>query len=201
MRVAVQSSGFCHLRGLLGFPSDLIKATRDVALTKRGTWRMNRSQIPYQPPYQDYNAPSQTSWLSHEIQSSWYGLFATVESDNVALRSGSVVAILVNGLILLLLGFEASTEDTWNPIVLAVYIVGIVLAIAFRGRRSHWTMPEFQAVDLTTKKLPPAVFNRLAKRRDLGFIDENDLAVAVGEEGVMEMGGIKGSHKEVTVVY
>lgn len=111
------------------------------------------SQIPFVAPYESHaahDAESHAGRLSYEIQSSWYGLVATVESDNVALRSTSVVAVLVNGFVLLILGFGASTEDSWNSAILGIYVAGIIIAIASRGRMSQWTMPEFQVVDLTT---------------------------------------------------
>lgn len=135
MRVGVQSSGVCHLRGIFSFRKERVEAAREITqTTKRGRWRTNRSRIPYVTPYRNngtnaVHAKSDTTWLSFEIQSSWYGLVATVEADNVALRSASVIAVLINGLALLLLGLGASTPPGWNPIILAVYIVGIVVAI------------------------------------------------------------------------
>jgi len=82
------------------------------------------------------------------------GSWRRLESDNVALRSASVVAVLLNGFTLLSLGFGASTPTGWNSIILGIYVVGIMIAIASRSRRSQRTMPEFQVVDLTSKKLP-----------------------------------------------
>lgn len=187
MRVGVQSSGFCHLRGVFSFPRERVEAAREIAqTTKRGRWRTNRSRIPYVTPYRNnatnaVHDKSDTTWLSYEVQSSWYGLVATVEADNVALRSVSVISVLVNGLALLLLGFGASTPPGWNSIILAIYIAGIVIAIASRGRRSQWTMPEFQVVDLTTKTLPPSVYNRLAKRKDLHLIEQSPPGMQVVE--------------------
>jgi hypothetical protein len=162
-----------------------------VQMTKRGRWRTNRSRIPYVTPYENHAthaAKSDTAWLSYEVQSSWYGLVATVESDNVALRSASVVAVLLNGFVLLLLGFGASTPAGWNSTILGIYVAGITIAIASRSRRSQWTMPEFQVVDLTTKMLPPSVYNRLAKRKDLHFIEETIGAEDGRDENLAEKG-------------
>lgn len=205
MRVGVQSSGFCHLRGVLSFSAEQVGAARVVAQTQRGRWRTNRSQIPSVAPYENHaahDAKSHAGWLSYEIQSSWYGLVATVESDNVALRSGSVVAVLVNGFVLLILGFGASTEDSWNSAILGIYVAGILVAIASRGRMSQWTMPEFQVVDLTTLTLPSSVHNRLAKWRDFHLIARTDEVVADGKEATrMEKGQSHMFRETVTVIH
>ena len=175
IRAAVQSSGFCHLRALFSLPRDKMEAARNIAGTMQGRWRVLRSKIQFQKAYADDvhdSKQSSTSWLSYEVQSSWYGLVSTVEPDNVTLRSLSIVFILVNGLVLLLLGFGATTKEGWNAIVLGIFLASIAIAIFSRGRGSHWTMPEFQVVDLTSKTLPPAVWNRLAKRKDLNYQTE-----------------------------
>jgi hypothetical protein len=192
LRVGVQSSSFCHLRGIFALSGERVEEARGIVqMTKRGRWRTNRSRIPYVTPYENHAthaAKSDTAWLSYEVQSSWYGLVATVESDNVALRSASVVAVLLNGFVLLLLGFGASTPAGWNSTILGIYVAGITIAIASRSRRSQWTMPEFQVVDLTTKMLPPSVYNRLAKRKDLHFIEETIGAEDGRDENLAEKG-------------
>jgi hypothetical protein len=171
-----------------------MEAARDIARTMQGRWRALRSQIQFAEPYSDdLDDPKQhsTTWLSYEVQSSWYGLVSTVELDNTTLRSLSVVSILVNGLILLLLGFGATIQVGLNAIVLGVYLAGIVTAIGARGRGSQWTLPEFQVVDLTSKILPPAVRHRLEKRKDLNYLHHEDgFAPTTSAELAMEQGQI-----------
>jgi hypothetical protein len=192
LRVGVQSSSFCHLRGIFALSGERVEEARGIVqMTKRGRWRTNRSRIPYVTPYENHAthaAKGDTAWLSYEVQSSWYGLVATVESDNVALRSASVVAVLLNGFVLLLLGFGASTPAGWNSTILGIYVAGIAIAIASRSRRSQWTMPEFQVVDLTTKMLPKSVYDRLAKRKDLHFVEETTGAEDARDENLAEKG-------------
>ncbi len=191
IRVGVQSSGFCHLRGLFSVPRERIEAAREESQTKRGRWQTNRSQIPYVQPYENHathGAKSEAGWLSYEIQSSWYGLLATVEADNVALRSASVVTVLANGLILLLLGFGASIPPGWNWGILGIYIAAIVIAIGSRRRRMQWTMPEFQVVDLTSKTVPPSVYKRLANRKELQLMGQTQKTAEAQDASSMEKG-------------
>ena len=169
-----------------------MEAVRDIARTMQGRWWALRSLIQRTEPYaDDVQNPKQpsTTRMGYEVQSSWYGLSATVEADNSHLRSASVVSIMVNGLVLLLIGFDASAKDDWNAIILGIYLVGVITAVAARGRSSQWTMTEFQVVDLASKILPPAICRRLPKRKDLKYLDdEDDLPLVIGTENSMERG-------------
>jgi len=117
---------------------------------------------PYTPGKDDEgSAASSMNWLSYEAQSSFYGLVASVAPDNVKLRSLSVLAALLNGMVLLILGFGGTVRSGWSSIVLGIYIAGIVLAVSARSRTEKWTLPEFEVVDLTLMQVPPAVKKRI----------------------------------------
>jgi hypothetical protein len=190
IRIGVQSSGFCHLRGLASLPAGKMKDARAKARTMRGRWKSNRRQIRYSEPYAENISQKEkttNSWLSYEVQSSWFGLVSTLEPDNVHLRSASVAAIIMLGVVLLILGFGGTIATGFNPVVLGVYAAGIVSAILSRGRREQWTMPEFEAVDLTCRTLPPAILNRVRKMKDLDYLGQRfDVEEREDKAGVFE---------------
>jgi hypothetical protein len=167
VRIAVQSAGFCHLRGLVEFDRRAFEKAREEAMLMEGRYKSAREAIKeFKKPYtsgkdDDGTAASSVNWLSYEAQSSFYGLVASVAPDNVALRSMSVLAALVNGLVLLILGFGGTVKSGWSSIVLGIYIAGIVMAVSARSRTEKWTLPEFEVVDLTLMQVPPAVKKRI----------------------------------------
>jgi hypothetical protein len=186
LRIAVQSSGTVHLRGLILIPKPLLDAAKQVAISRRGRYKSNqnlnkRESLPYS------NTRSDKHWISFESQASFYGLLVTVEPDNVARRSLGVIWAMVDGLLLLILGFGASTPDDWSKYVLIIYIIGIIVAICGRNRDSVWTLPEFKKVDFTVKPVivPPTMRPRIV---DMEFpkplaIAEVRVLVAIFVEG------------------
>lgn len=61
-------------------------------------------------------------------------------------------------------------------------------------------MPEFQVVDLTTKRLPPSVYHRLAKQKDLHIIESPPVMVVEGQDVNLVERGQGGFFKEVVEV-
>lgn len=72
----------------------------------------------------------------------------------------------------LILGFGGTIGEDRDPEVLAVFAAGIIVAVLSRGRREKWTMPEFEAVDLTSRSLPPSILNRVKKLNDLDYLGD-----------------------------
>jgi hypothetical protein len=178
IRIAVQSSGFCHLRGLVSFEEGDMGRAKEIAQTMRGRWSSLRRQIRYTRPYSNEETKEGNEakhWLSYEVQSSWYGLVSTVEADNLLLRSVSVILILVNGMVLLVLGFGSTIQSGFNAIVLGVYVSGIIVAILARNRNAQWTMPEFEMIDLTSKRLTPTVKHRLKRAKVPMYAEETEV--------------------------
>jgi hypothetical protein len=168
VQIAVQASGFCSLKGIVSLSQKCIDEARTAAQQQQCRWKSSRDTVAYTKPYDDPSSQRYT-WLSYEIQTSWFGLVTSVEPDNLALRSTSVIIIIINGVVLLIMGFGGTIKEGWNAIVLGVYLFGVVVAVLFRGRSTKWTMPEFAEVDLTKGSLTPAIKHRLLKLKNTKY--------------------------------
>lgn len=156
--IATQSSSVCHLRALFSFNREDLERAMEVVKTMKGRYHSFRKDIktneePYKPS-ESNKGGQKLHWLSYEAQSSFYGLVGSVVPENITFRTISVLSALINGVVLLVLGFGATVEPGWNRIVLVVYLVGIICAITGRSRGARWTMPEFEVVDLTCMVAP-----------------------------------------------
>ncbi|KIM21930.1 hypothetical protein M408DRAFT_299288 [Serendipita vermifera MAFF 305830] len=163
IRIAVQSSGTGHLKGLLPVPKRVMDAAKIAAAAREGRYKIDRKfNSKDVAPYGDVKRMDR-NWISFESQSSYYGLLVSVEPDNVARRSIGVLWAIVNGLGLLILGFGGSIPDDWGLWILLIYIGGILIAIAGRGRGCVWTLPEFTKVDFTGEEIiiPPSLVSRV----------------------------------------
>ncbi|KIM21923.1 hypothetical protein M408DRAFT_333180 [Serendipita vermifera MAFF 305830] len=177
IRIAVQSSGTAHLKGLILLPKYVLDEAKDMAATRRGRYKINRKfNSNDTAPYADTKRRD-WNWISFESQSSYYGLLVSVEPDNVTCRSLGVIWAMVNGLCLLILGFGSSIPDDWSGYILLIYVCAIALAIFGRCRGCVWTLPEFTKVDFTVENaiVPPTM-----RPRVIGLELEHPLKIAEG---------------------
>jgi hypothetical protein len=149
VRIAVQSSGVGHLRGIIVIPGDLLDPARQEAQTKKGRYRTSRKRNEWKLPYGSGAQGAESHWISFESQASFYGLLASVVPDNVERRSIGVIFGMFDGILLMVLGFGASIPKGWSGYVLLFFLAGIGLAIFGRSRETEWTLPEFAKVDFT----------------------------------------------------
>jgi hypothetical protein len=171
IRIAVQSSGIAHMRGIIVLPRDVLNAAKKEAILKRGRYYEARSSNELKIPYSNEQEESHR-WISFESQSSFYGLLVSIGPDNVHRRSIGVIWALIDGLLLLILGFGASIRHNWGGYVLSIYISGMVIAIFSRRRRATWTLPEFRNIDFTTEPpvIPPAMESRIRGMKAANFL-------------------------------
>ena len=161
IRIAVQLAGNCHLRGLVALDEARVLQAKSNAMKMKGRYKSTREKS------KDSNAPytetgsNTMQWLSYASQSSYYGLAVSAVPDNVARRSIATIIAIFDGIVLLILGFGATTRKGWSGIVLGVYVAGIIGALLGRRRGAKWTLPEFQVVDLTAMQVPPTVRDRI----------------------------------------
>ena len=163
IRIAVQSSGTVHLRGLILLPKPILDAAMNVAVARLGRYKTNRKLAKNDsPPYSDTKR-EEKHWISFESHSSFYGLLVSVEPDNPVRRSIGVIGALVDGAILFIIGFGTSIPNNGAKYILAIYLAGILVAIYARTRESRWTLPEFKKVDFTLRPaiVPPTMKPRI----------------------------------------
>ena len=167
VRIAVQSSGFSHLRGVIVVPKNILDVAIQVAGNKTGRYKISQKNE-LKKPYSEEQTAEQRHWISFEAQASFYGLFVSIEPDNVKRRSIGVLWTMVHGIVLLILGFGASIAKGWSGYVLLFYLAGIGTAILGRRQGAIWTLPEFARVDFTTNpmKIPQSMEMRVAEMRD-----------------------------------
>lgn len=165
IRIALQNARVCHLRTLVSLPRDKLNEAKAVAKKMRGRYKSPK-EIVKDVPYSKEGSISM-QWLSYEVQTSYYGLLASVEPDHAARRTYSCIVSIVVSAILLTTGFGASIPDGLSPFILGIYCLGFAGAIYGRGRTAEWTMPEFEAVDLTIMQYPSMVKDRIWKLKEV----------------------------------
>jgi hypothetical protein len=167
IRIAVQSSGAAHLRGIIIVPEDILDKAKQIAQAKLGRYSLARKRNKLKVPYTNAQGVEENHWISFESQASFYGLLVSISPENVDRRSIGVLWTMLNGVLLLVLGFGASTPKNWSGYILLIYLAGIVFAILGRRQEAEWTLPEFAKVDFTAKpmEVPLTMRDRLMGMR------------------------------------
>ncbi|RPA79983.1 hypothetical protein BJ508DRAFT_377367 [Ascobolus immersus RN42] len=168
IRVAIQSSGLCKLRGVFSFPRSRMEAAKNIAQQSQGRYRAVRESTPRYTPYSDeVQDIRELKWISYEVQSSFYGLVCSVTPDNVLHRSFGVVIAMIYGIALLIVGFGASIPEGKGGIVLAVFATAMCISFVARRKEARWTMGEFALIDLSRMQLPEGIKERLTLDKDI----------------------------------